>query len=277
MYYKNKRVLLASKHEKEKALAGIFSKELACEVCVENFDTDQFGTFTGEIERLRTPYETCVLKAKHAGEQFNYNLTLASEGSFGSHPALPFVQSAHEIMVFSDQENDWIIAEQLVTENTNYNMITIDKHTDIKAFLKRVDFPRHALTLQTSTDKLVIEKGIRALADLYACLDKGFQIEKQLLLATDMRAMMNPTRMQVLSELAEKLVLRVKSICPDCKAPGFGFKTTQGQLPCNACRSLTSVYETEVWGCIQCDYHELKSRRDGLIGVDPGYCNYCNP
>lgn len=63
-YYDNKQVLLATMHGKEKAISNIFLKNLNCEVCVESFDTDQFGTFTGEKPRLLNPYETCLLKAK---------------------------------------------------------------------------------------------------------------------------------------------------------------------------------------------------------------------
>lgn len=277
VYYKKKRVLLASKHEKEKAVADPFLNELRCQICVENFDTDQFGTFTGEIERTLTPYETCVLKAKHAGEQWGYDLSLASEGSFGPHPSVPFIPSAHEIMVFIDRKNDWIIAEQLVSQKTNYSMITIDQNTSLDSFLKRVDFPRHALTLQTNSSKAVIAKGIKNLSDLHVNLQQGFQLDQQLLLATDMRAMMNPMRMTLLSALADKLVARIKHECPGCNAPGFGFKTTQGQLPCQVCQASTSYYEKEIWGCIQCDFYELRPRADGLKYVDPGYCHYCNP
>jgi len=277
VYYKNQRVLLASKHEKERAVAHVFFNKLGCEVCIEDFDTDQFGTFTGEIERPQTAYETCILKAKNAGEEFNYNLSLASEGSFGSHPSAPFIPSAHEIMVFIDKKNGWIIAEQLVSQKTNYNMITIDESADINSFLKRVNFPIHALTLQTKTTKEIIAKGIRTPSCLSNFLRAGFQLEKHLFLATDMRAMMNPTRMEVLSELADKLAVRISRDCPDCRTPGFGFKSTQGRLPCNECGSLTSFYEKEVWGCIQCEYYESRPRIDGLDCVDPGYCNYCNP
>lgn len=277
MYYKDRRVLLASKHEKEKAIAEVFFNKLECQLCVEAFDTDQFGTFTGEIARPLTPYETCVLKAKTAAEQFDYNLSLASEGSFGPHPAFSFIPSAHEIMVFIDKANNWVIAEQLISQKTNYTMLTIDAHTELDDFLRRVDFPNHALTLQMNTGKELIAKGIRDKITLLASLENGFQHEQQLFLATDMRAMMNPTRMEVLSELAYKLAVRIGSQCPGCNIPGFGFKTTKGKLPCSLCHSPTSYYELEIWGCIACDYQESKPRKDGLKQTEPACCDYCNP
>jgi len=277
MYYKDQRVLLASKHEKEKAIAQAFFSKLECHLCIEDFDTDQFGTFTGEIARPLTPYETCVLKAKTAAEQFNYNLGLASEGSFGPHPAFPFIPSDHEIMVFIDRTNNWVIAEQLISKKTNYAMMTIDAQTELDNFLKRADFPKHALTLQMNTSKELIAKGIRDKKTLLASLEKGFRREQHLFLATDMRAMMNPTRMEVLSELANKLAVRIGSHCPGCKIPGFGFKTTKGKLPCSMCEAPTTFYELEIWGCIACDHQESKPRKDGLKHAEPAYCNYCNP
>jgi hypothetical protein len=277
MDYKESVVLLASKHEKEQAIAPPFFKRLCCTISVHDFDTDQFGTFTGETARLSSPYETCVLKAKTAAEQYGYRLALASEGSFGPHPALPFIPSAHELMVFIDRENSWIIAEQLISQNTNYAMMTVDAQSDLCTFLTQVGFPSHALTLQTTTDKQVLAKGIRDIDSLHAALNHGFKHHDKLFLATDMRAMMNPTRMNVLSALADQLALRIATLCPDCFAPGYGPKTTQGHLSCSLCGAPTSFYAHEVWGCIQCTKEEYKPRKDNLLEANPTYCNYCNP
>lgn len=277
MYYKDQNVLLASKHEKEQAIAAPFMTRLSCTLTVNDFDTDQFGTFTGEIARTLSPYETCLLKAKTAAEQDNYAYSVASEGSFGPHPAFPLVPSAHELMVFIDREHDWIIAEQLVSQKTNYAMITINKNTNIDAFLKRVRFPSHALIVQGSSDNRVVAKGINHFETLIHHLTIGFKNEKELLLTTDMRAMMNPTRMEVIGELADKLALRIATLCVQCACPGFGFKSTRGKLPCAFCGSSTSFYEEEVWGCIACEHQEYKMRRDGLLKADPTYCDYCNP
>ncbi|KTD37694.1 hypothetical protein Lnau_0625 [Legionella nautarum] len=277
MHYQNRSILLASKHQKEKAIADVFFDKLACTLDVHDFDTDEFGTFTGEIARTTSPYQTCVLKARHAAERYKYELAISSEGSFGAHPSFPFIPSDHEIMVFLDRKNNWIIAEQYITPKTNYCMMTINPQTELNDFLKRAGFPEHALTLQTHSDKKVVAKGIRDIKALQTALASGFKLEKELFLATDMRAMMNPTRMQAIAVLAEKLVNRIRCCCPLCSAPGFGFKKTEGSLLCRQCASLTSLYQQEIWGCIQCDYFEKYSRKDGLIEAEPQYCNYCNP
>ncbi|WP_133129410.1 DUF6671 family protein [Legionella yabuuchiae] len=277
MDYKNKKVLLASKHKKEQAISDVFLNKLGCEIHVEAFDTDQFGTFTGEIPRATSPYETCVLKANKGAEVHGYDLSLASEGSFGPHPFIPFIACDHEIMVFVDRKNKWTIAEQLTTEKTNYKMIIIDRNTELNDFIDQVGFPSHALTLQTNHSKTVIAKGINDINLLNTALRKGFKHEKKLLLATDMRAMVNPTRMKAIKTLAHKLSERIATTCPKCQTPGFGFKETTGNLPCSLCASPTSFYQKEILACIQCDFKHSQPRKDGLESADPTYCKFCNP
>lgn len=277
MYYKNQTVLLASKHEKELAISKPFSDRLACSLHVHDFDTDRFGTFTGEVPRSLSAFETCYLKAKTAANTYGYNLAVASEGSFGVHPSIPFLPSAHEWMVFVDIKRNWIISEQILSQKTNYATLKFDSKTNIDTFLTQVKFPSHALVLQKSDDNSVIAKGIKDLDSLYMHIENSFKFDKNLILATDMRAMMNPTRMGVIAELADKLATKIATSCPKCESPGFGFKDARGNLPCSICGFATSFHKEEVWGCVNCDYQEYKMRADGLLSVDPTYCVICNP
>jgi hypothetical protein len=277
MYYQNQTILLASKHQKERAISAPFWHRLSCTLDVHDFDTDQFGTFTGEITRTASPYATCLLKAKSAAQYFSYSLALASEGSFGPHPKVPLLPCAHEIMIFVDLERDWIISEQIMSHHTNYAIMTINAKTELETFLNQVGFPSHGLTLQSAQDKQVLAKGIRDEATLASVLQQGFQQNEELLLATDMRAMMNPTRMEMIHELADKLAIRISNVCMKCHAPGFGFKKIQGQLPCQCCGGPSSYFKEEIWGCIRCEYQECRQRSDGLLVADPSYCFVCNP
>ena len=92
-----------------------------------------------------------------------------------------------------------------------------------------------------------------------------------------MRAMLNPTRMENLSILAEKLALRILNCCDACGAPGFGFLSTTESLPCSLCESPTSMYRFEVWACVACAYTKKNPRADKLEKANPKYCYYCNP
>ena len=277
MHYKNERVLLASKHEKERVIHPIFLEKIGCEIYTSDFDTDQFGTFTGEIPRAQNAYETCILKAKSAAIAAECFFSVASEGSFGPHPSIPFFASDHEIMVFVDLKNNWIIADQFLTPKTNYKMLTLHAGTELEPFLQSVQFPSHAVTLQVNHTKEVIGKGIQELSLLNDLITLGFSKGDELLLATDMRAMMNPTRMEALSLLAEKLAARIVTCCHSCGAPGFGFISSTGQLSCRLCDGPTSMHRFEVWGCVACEHKEKKPRYDNLEKADPTYCNYCNP
>ena len=173
MIYQNQRVLLASKHEKERVIRPVFYEKMGCQIFTSDFDTDQFGTFTGEIARTHSAYETCVLKAKTAAIATDSLLSLASEGSFGPHPAMPFFASAHEIMAFVDLKNNWVITEQLVTPKTNYQMLTLHPETDILPFLNAVKFPSHAVTLQIESTKKVLGKGIQDITSLENLITQG--------------------------------------------------------------------------------------------------------
>ncbi len=138
-------------------------------------------------------------------------------------------------------------------------------------------FPSHALTLQSADRQHVIAKGIRDHHQLQALLSEGFNQYSELFIATDMRAMMNPTRMQTIGELAKKLATRINTPCSSCGVLGFGFKSVSGHLPCSLCGHESAMYQHEEWGCIQCDYQEQHPRKDRLIVADPSHCDYCNP
>ena len=180
-------------------------------------------------------------------------------------------------MVFVDLKNNWVIADQLLTPQTNYKMLTITPNTNIESFLESAYFPSHALVLQVNDSKEIIAKGINDFAVLMNLISIGFSKADELLLTTDMRAMMNPTRMKNISTLAEKLTSRILTECGFCHAPGYGFVSTSGNLACEQCGGPSSLYAFEVWACIACDNTEKKLRSDHLSKASPTYCNACNP
>jgi hypothetical protein len=277
MTYLNETILIASQHQKEKAIAPAFIKHLQSKILVSDLDTDKLGTFTGEIPRLYDAMTTCKTKALQAAKAANLSYAIASEGSFGPHPYIPFIPYSHEIMVFVDTQANLCIYEEMITEDTNYQTKFVDKNTDVSAFCKQVGFPSHGICVQTSNLNQVIAKGLKTKQELLLALEQGFERDNQLLLSTDMRAMMNPTRMGVIAKLAEKLVLRILCPCPQCHTPGFGQKSVTGFLSCQQCQMPTEIHAFELWGCIRCDYQEKKARSDGKEHINPQYCQFCNP
>ena len=92
-------------HGKEKVLGPLLVNALGVEiVLIENFDTDQWGSFSGEISRPLDPLATAKLKCTKAAEISGASLAIASEGSFGAHPLIGFVAADEEILVLIDDK-----------------------------------------------------------------------------------------------------------------------------------------------------------------------------
>jgi hypothetical protein len=278
MTYESIDILLATKHKKEEAIRQPFIDAFNANIIVPNdYDTDVFGTFTGEIPRLMNAYDTVIKKANDALFTYSYEYAIASEGSFGPHPTLFLSPADIEIMCFVDRKKNITITETELTTKTNYAHLDITPLTDYASFLKQIQFGSHALVIRLLDNNEIVDKGIKTLDELTITLNKSFKQSKQLRLETDMRAMMNPTRMSVINTLAIKLVNRLKCTCRKCETPGFGKLAFKDHLDCGACGSKTNLHKYQVSQCIQCDYQELHPRADGLSFCDPTYCNDCNP
>jgi hypothetical protein len=277
--YKDKQVILATKHQKEDVIRPHFERELGCGIQVPTqYDTDQFGTFTGEIPRKLSAYETLIKKATDAAQQFGYRYAIASEGSFGPHPQFYFCPGDTELMAFVDIDNDLIIAELELSTETNYGHIDISVQDDYEDFLTKAKFPSHGLIVHTlDSEKTYLEKGIRGNKQLKTAIQKAFQHSTTVRLVTDMRAMMNPLRMHVIKLLAIKLVKRIQQHFPDCHTPGFGKSSTEGSLACGSCGTPTELYQRKVLSCLKCEYKVYQARDDGLEFADQQRCPYCNP
>ena len=108
--FSGRKLLIATKHQKEKAIAPFLEKELGVKCFVaENFDTDILGTFTGEVERKDDPITTARNKCLIAMELNHFDLAIASEGSFGSHPSIFFVHADEEIIFLINEQKDFLI------------------------------------------------------------------------------------------------------------------------------------------------------------------------
>ena len=99
-WLKNKTIAVASKHEKEKVIQPLFDVKFDSDFLSCNIDTDQLGTFSGEIERILTPYETAIEKCRMAFNVTNADFAISSEGSFGPHPTLFFIPANEELIIF---------------------------------------------------------------------------------------------------------------------------------------------------------------------------------
>ncbi len=277
--FENRKLVVATKHQKEKVITPLFEGEFGVKCFVpENFDTDLLGTFTGEIERKDDPVKTLRNKCLQAMEVSDCDLGIASEGSFGPHPSFFFAPADDEFVIFIDKKNNLEIIERELSTITNFNGIEIKTEEQLADFAKSVDFPSHALILRKAkNDNTEIIKGI---AD-WEVLIRSFQFLNEkygsAFAETDMRALYNPTRMSVIQSAAKKLVAKIKARCPECRTPGFGITEKKQGLPCKLCGSPTRSTLSYIYQCKKCAFIKEEKFPHNKTEEDPMYCDVCNP
>jgi len=277
--FRNRTLLVATKHEKEKVIAPILEEKLGIKCIVAiGFDTDVLGTFSGELERKDDPITTARKKCKIAMELSACDMAIASEGSFGPHPSIFFVPADDEFLIFIDKKNELeIIVRELSTE-TNFNAAEIKSEKELIDFAKAAQFPSHGLILRKNKDDYSeMIKGITNLDSLLDAYRQFSRTDTRAYVETDMRALYNPTRMKVIERATHKLVNRIISICPQCSSPGFGITDAKEGLPCELCGFPTRSILSYIHTCLKCNFKKEEKFPNGKVKEDPMYCDVCNP
>jgi hypothetical protein len=277
--FAGRTLLLATMHGKEQVMAPLLQQHLGVQVVVPpNFNTDLFGTFSGEVEREGTPYETALKKCKYACQHMGASLAVASEGSFGPHPDLGFVPCDDELVVLYDAHNKLEISARELTTATNFAGRQIESVNEALQFAATAGFPNHALIVKTHQhDSANVVKGINNRRTLLAEVEKRLEINGSLFLTTDMRAMHNPTRMQAIEKATRKLIEKIAHLCPSCATPGFSVTNYHTGLPCSICGSPTRSVLSVVYTCSKCEHAQTVMHPKGKTSEDPMYCDWCNP
>jgi hypothetical protein len=94
---------------------------------------------------------------------------------------------------------------------------------------------------------------------------------------TDMRAMNNPSRMNVIKNAAKKLVIKIDSCCPQCNIPGFGITAAKKGLACSLCGSPTNSTLSFIYSCQKCNFQKEEMYPHKKTTEEPMYCDFCNP
>jgi hypothetical protein len=287
--YTGATVALATRHGKERVIARALRHGLGAELLhVRSVDTDALGTFCGGVRRQGHALEACIAKAEMALAEGGAEYAIASEGSFGPHPQLPFLAAGRDWLVFLDRRRGLTISEQLLARRTNFahRLVAAQEASGpdqgLRGWLEQVGFPSHALMVRAhngGAGAVGVEKGLNQWEDLLAAIRGAASASSDglALVETDMRAHCNPTRMAAIRQLTFRLVRRLASPCPACQAPGWGVVDQRSGLPCGSCGFPTALTRVMVWGCCRCEHQEEKPRPDGLARADPGNCDWCNP
>jgi hypothetical protein len=275
--YEGINAVITTKHSKEILIAPVFER-LGIITTLVDWDTDQLGTFSAEIPRTLNQSDTAIKKARIGMAQSGSKYGIASEGSIGADPLLTFVNSALEAIVWIDDVNGF----ELIENERGLEVVaakgSFTKDDDLETFLRSADFPNHALIVYPEGVKAGIYKGIRTLEELEEVfLDCAAKSNTgRVIIESDLRAHMSPSRAKVIVRCAEKLVSRLSELCPSCQLPGFGKVGNLSGLGCEECgKDVSSAIKGEVLGCVKCDYKFEKL--NGKTKANPGSCPSCNP
>lgn len=271
----NQAIVIGTKHQKESVIAPILKTALGVRPFTPaNFDTDVFGTFSGEIPRTQSPLDTLRQKCLAAMTLSGCRLGIASEGSFGPHPNIPFLPADDELLIFIDQHHGYELIVREISIDTNFNTRTLSSWADLAAFAEWVGFPGHGILLRAGNRLLNHVSSLDELREAYTSLSNT---DAPISAETDMRAMRNPRRMNVIRQATEKLVGQILSLCPDCGAPGFVARIREPGLPCGQCGLPTPSALRAIKTCIACPTRDILDYPEGKTQEDPGRCDWCNP
>ena len=278
-FFSHRKLIIATKHKKETVIAPLFEQSLGVFPFIdEEFDTDQLGTFTGEINRELGPIETLRKKCLLAMEKNKCDLGIASEGSFGAHPSYFFLNADDEFLIFIDKINKLEIIVRELSTDTNIGGQEISTMHHLIDFAKQVQFPSHGLIIRKSKeDYSKIEKGIHSWEELKKVFNDFLIDRKSVYVETDMRAHFNPTRMNVIEKAAKKLLEKILSECPKCFTPGFGATDVKPGLPCQQCAFPTKSTLSFVYQCAKCAHQVEEKYPHDKTTEDPMHCDVCNP
>jgi len=275
-----KEAVLATMHGKEQALGETFAS-IGVTLCVPKaFDSDRFGTFSGEIERQGSMQDAARAKLTAAMATTGMSVGLVSEGAYGAHPVIPFAAAGTELLIWRDDENNYEVVEHWFDANPAYDHAQAKNLQEARQFLDRISFPDTAVIVAPASNREApCGKGLRSMRDVEHAVKTAIDtcIHSMCFLQTDMRAHMNPRRMETIRQLGKKMADRLVCRCHACGTPGWGLLRKDTGLPCKWCGGPSLLVSHEVHGCVACDAINMEPRSDGHTYADPAHCPRCNP
>lgn len=272
-------VAFATKHGKESVVGHVFENALGWEIRHIECDTDQFGTFSGEVERPYSAEQTARLKALAGIELSGIPRGIASEGTIGPHPAIPVIVADVEVMVYVDRERGYDIVERYVSSDIVAIREQLTNEQMIDDVVFKADLPRHAVILRHPDSSMNwVRKGltdVASLTDAYREFTATFPGSSPAV-ESDFRAMHSPSRMRNIERCATQLALRLAQACPGCAAPGWGVTKREFGRVCSGCGfEVAESPKAEVFSCGSCSYREHHPVEP--VMEDPARCSRCNP
>ena len=278
-FLKDRKIAIATKHKKETIIKPLLEKSFGLKSVVPvDFDTDVLGTFTRDKKRTGDQLETARKKALMGMSLTGLDIAIASEGSFDSHPTMPFIPSNLELVLLVDSKHGIEVRGHSRTFETNMAQKYISSVSEAVSFAESVGFPGHGVIVREDENSGEMFKEIITWDEFKNVCQKLLDTSKKgrIFLETDMRAHRNPMRMKNIELALKDLIKNIENTCPECGMIGFVPVKTTGYIPCRACGRDTDVPGKYSYECQKCHYTEERWINE-KTHIDPDECSYCNP
>jgi len=278
--WKSRKCVLATMHGKESVISPVLRQKLGIEMFVPpGFNTDRFGTFTRDIPRAGNQLEAARKKALAAMAETDSDLGVASEGSFGAHPSIPFLASNLEIVVLIDKKHCLEVVGHYHNSALQVRAATVKSSKEALKAALTWGFPQQGVILrQSERSSRQIFKEIRTKEELVETSERLLSswFTSSIYLETDMRAHRCPARMVAIEAATISLTNNCQSLCPECGAPGFVITQVVPGLPCSTCLLPTEQVKESRYICQKCHFTKSEPAA-GSASADPCTCASCNP
>lgn len=272
---------IATMHGKETVIAPLLNEHLGITASpTKRFNTDTFGTFSGEITRPGNQLATARKKAHAAVEETGVDLVIVSEGSFATHPSLPLLPSNLELVLLYDAKHG---IEVLGTYQSHRRIAEQETISNVEEALKTAtqwNFPENGMIIRSKgwLGRDSLKKDIRTEKALVATIKKLLTnpLTRVVLLEKDLRAHRCLERRPLIVEATHNLIYNCEQRCPQCGCPGFVVSESIPGLPCAWCSSPTDAIRMYRYTCQKCHYEKTREFTSHEA-ADPGGCAYCNP
>jgi hypothetical protein len=222
--FKNRKCLIATMHEKEKVIAPVLEGKFGLKCYTTNqINTDKFGTFSREIPRRKNQIRTLKDKIDFAYKVTGETLIIANEGSYSPDPQLSMITINTEMLMLKDFKNNLSYTYAFSTNNANLARKEIEYAEEGVEFAIRNGFPAQGMILYRERKfrkPKIIVKGITNEDLLWEILQSELKSGK-LFIENDLRAMLNPTRMENIKIATQNFATELEKTCPLCGNPGF--------------------------------------------------------
>ena len=275
--YKGQTAHIVTKHAKAEIIGPALWEKLGMTLATYEADTDQFGTFSGEIDRKESPLQTAIQKARLARDWIGAEICIASEGTIGPNPSFPVTISNVETIVFMDFANDIVIHQTFVSSEIYSYCTRLKSPGEVDGSIKQLKLDDQAMIVKSSYENAVfVKKGLKSIDDIQSAVAQAVSISGEAILEPDFRAMHSASRRENIRKCAILLAQKISSTCPRCNRPGWSGSPSAATKACLSCGSKrTTIAIGDEFRCEGCNH--IEQRNEANTSCEAQYCLVCNP